>query len=517
MAPLKALLQDFEEDIFINYDHDDNQALMDDDPGWVDTMHDALARRLTQLVGEKPRIFRDILMRGDQPLPSTIGDKLERTASLLPILSPSYVKSRWCKDELNLFYRGAANNGGIKINNRSRIFKVVKTPICDDPAVDPLAGSDLPQELRDLMRESLGYEFYEFDRAGKLHEFWPKLGPEYRQKFLAKLEDLAQDIKKFIESQQFARADTNTVNKIYLAETTPELSEDRNQIKRNLLQHNFQILPDENLPNDPVAFDRKVNGYLAQSVISIHLIGSDHTVTADDEKLRSHMNLQHQVAIERVRKQHELAMNRGDNDPDYLRLIWMPAGLSGQAPSYQEFIDYLKNDPGVYENAEVLCGANLEDLKTIIQRKLKLSQDESSTGGKRKRVYLICDKQDMEAASPIQTSLKLLEYDVILPFKKGGEVVSGHKENLRLCDAVLIFYGSANTMEWKLKELRKIDVFRDRPLLAQAIYVAGPANDQKRAFATDEALVMKNFGEFSPESLNPFLSKIETASKGAPA
>jgi hypothetical protein len=517
MVPQKALLRNYEEDIFINYDHDDNQALMEDDTGWVDTMHDSLARRLTQLVGEKPRIYYDILMRGDQPLTETIVIKLSRTASLLPILSPSYVKSRWCKDELNEFYKWAANNGGIKINNRSRIFKVIKTPICDDPAIDPLAGSDLPQELRDLLRESLGYEFYEFDRAGKLREFWPELGPAYRQKFLEKLEDLAQDIKGFIESQQHTQADANAVNKIYLAETTPELSDDRNEIKRTLLQHHFQILPDENLPYDPVAFDDKVSAYLAQSVLSIHLIGSDHTAIAGDEKLRAHLNLQHQSAVERVRKQHELAMSRGDNDPDYSRLIWMPPGLTGQASSYQEFVDYLKNDPGVSENAEVLCGANLEDLKTIMQRKLKFSQEENSVAGKGKRVYLICDRQDMDAASPLQASLKQQKYDVILPFKEGGQVVSGHKENLRLCDAVLIFYGSANTMEWKLKELRKVDVFRDRPLLAKAIYVAGPETDQKRNFATDDALVLKNFGEFSPESLNPFLTEIETVSKGAEA
>jgi hypothetical protein len=517
MIPQKALLEAFEEDIFINYDHDDNQPLMKDDTGWVDTMHDSLARRLTQLVGEKPRIWRDILLEGNQPLTETIVIRLSKTAFLVSVLSPSYVKSKWCKDELNEFYQRAANNGGIKINNRSRIFKVVKTPIGYDPALDPLEGSDLPQALRDLLRESLGYVFYEFDRAGKLREFWPELGRDYQKKFLEKLEDLAQDIKKFVECQQSTPVDANAVSKIYLAETTPELNDDRNEIKRTLQQHNYQILPDENLPFEPSAFEDKVSSYLAQSVLSIHLIGSDHTIIAGDEKLRSHLNLQHQVAVERVRKQHDLALSRGDNDPDYSRLIWMPAGLSKQCSSYQEFIDYLKNDPGVSENAEVLSGANLEDLKTIIQRRLKFTQEEQGGRARGKRVYLICDRQDMDAASPLQTSLAHQKYDVMLPFKDGGKVVSGHKENLRLCDAVLIYYGSANTMEWKLKELRKIDVFRDRPLLAKAIYVAGPETDQKRNFATDDALVMKNFGEFLPQSLSPFLRQIETVFQGAQA
>src|SRR6185295_8897322 len=375
MIAQKGLLPAFEEDIFINYDHDDNQALMTNFTGWVDTMHEGLARRLTQLVGEKPKIWRDILMDGNQPLTETIVIRLAKTAFLVSILSPSYIKSRWCRDELLEFYRRAAKNGGIKMNNRSRIFKVVKTPIGEDPASDPLEGCDLPQELRMLLRESLGYEFYEVDRlSGKLREFWPELGPEYLKKFLERLEDLAQDINEFIKSQQLSQKDV--AKHVYLAETTPELSDDRNEIKRTLQQHHYHVLPDENLPFETEMFEEKVGGYLKDCALSIHLIGADHTtINVDDDRLRQRLNLQHQLAAERVRKQHELAMIRAENDANYSRLIWMPSGLNGKDSGYQEFIDYLRNDPGVYENAEVLCGANLEDLKTTIQRKLKLNQE----------------------------------------------------------------------------------------------------------------------------------------------
>jgi hypothetical protein len=515
MIAQKGLLPAFEEDIFINYDHDDNQALMTNFTGWVDTMHEGLARRLTQLVGEKPKIWRDILMDGNQPLTETIVIRLAKTAFLVSILSPSYIKSRWCRDELLEFYRRAAKNGGIKMNNRSRIFKVVKTPIGEDPASDPLEGCDLPQELRMLLRESLGYEFYEVDRlSGKLREFWPELGPEYLKKFLERLEDLAQDINEFIKSQQVNQKGLE--KHVYLAETTPELSDDRNEIKRTLQQHHYSVLPDENLPFEAELFEDKVNGYLKRCALSIHLVGADHTtINVDDERLRQRLSLQHQLAAERVRKQHELAMIRAENDTNYSRLIWTPAGLSAQESGYQEFIDYLRNDPSVYENAEVLCGANLEDLKTTIQKKLKFNHEENNESGKRKRVYLVCDRQDLNAAAPLQASLTEQEYEVLLPFKEGGAVISGHKENLRLCDALLIFYGSTNTMEWKLKDLRRIDVFRDkRPLLAKGIYVAGPETDQKKVFDTTDALVMKNFGAFSRDSIAPFLKQVEI-SKGA--
>lgn len=516
MIPQKALLPDFEEDIFINYDHDDNEVLMENFKGFVDRVHESLATRLTQLVGEKPKIWRDILMDGNQPLTETIVIRLSKTAFLVSVLSPSYIRSRWCRDELNEFYQRATNNGGIKINNRSRIFKVVKTPIGDDPAVDPLEGSGLPPELRMLLRESLGYQFYEFDKlSGKLREFCPEFGLEYQKKFLERLEDLAQDINEFIRCKQVAQNSIKSC--VYLAETTPELNDDRNNIKRTLQQHDYHVLPDENLPFESPAFEERVSACLKQCGLSIHLVGCDHTtINADEDNVRLNLNLRHQVAAERVRKQHELAMIRADNDPEYSRLIWMPDGLTPRDENYQEFITYLQNDPAVYENAEVLSGSMLEDLKTILQKKLAFSREQRSGNGGVKRVYLVCDKQDKTAVAPLQRCLRQANYEVLLPFREDGQVVGGHQEKLRSCDAVLVFYGIANTMKFKLAELRNIDVLRDKkPLLAKGIYVAGPETDHKRAFTTHEALVMKNFGEFSPELIKPFLENLEEAASSA--
>ncbi len=537
MTPERGLLPEFEEDIFINYNHDDNESYTDL-RGWVDVMHESLEIRLKQIVGEQPKIWRDNLMTGNQMLHDTIVVRLSKTAFLVSVLSPSYINSDWCKLELNEFYARASERGGIKLNDKSRIFKVVKTPIgSNDPRIDPLAGTDLPFELRTLLQESLGYNFFELDDKGRPLEFWPELSKELRQKFHARLEDLAQDIKDFVlkcqqtqsvvaggatipredpattPSPQVVVGAANCKTTVYLAETTPELCDDRNEVKRMLQQHNYQVLPDENLPFEAdQLFEEKVQGYLNQSALSIHLIGADHTrITAAEPEIQTALNLQHQLAARRVRKQHALAMTRGENDPEYSRLIWMPVGLTSQEAKYQEFIDYLQNDPAAYENAEVLCGAKLEDLKTTIQKRLKFSREERDVKGHGKRVYLICDKQDKEAVVPLQNYLQESEYEVLLPFADDGQVLSKHRENLRTCDGVLVFYGSVNTMSYKLVELRKVGALRDsKPLLAKGIYVAGPETEQKKAFDTDEATVIKNFGEFSPELIRPFLEEFET-------
>ena len=515
MSSERALVSDFEEDIFINYDHDDNKGPVEDFKGFVDRVDEYLTVRLTHLIGERPKIWRDKLLKGNDPLNETIEIRLEKTASLVCVLSPGYVKSEWCLKELNEFYKRAATNRGIKINNRSRIFKVIKTPIDNKPSDDPLKDCKLPEELRKVLQESLGYHFYEFDDAGKMREFWPEYGPEYRRKYLEKAEDLARDIKDFIKYDQEVQ---KCIEKcIYLAETTPELRNDRDEIRRTLQQHGYRVLPNEDLPFDSDALERDVTAYLKGCSMSIHLIGSDDT-TIKPERTEDLLEFdrEQQAAASRVRKQHELALTRGENDSRFSRLVWIPAGLSPREEINQEFLAYLLNDPAVQQHAEILNNSKLEDLKTIIQRRLKVSWQENSTPVQTKRIYLICDKQDKDAVAPVSNYLQMCGYKVLLPFGDGDQGCTRHSENLRVCDAILVFYGTHNTMQFKLAELRKNNVKRvSRPLLAQGIYVAGPETDHKTTFATDEALVMKCFGDFCAESIKPFLEQIERDTSAA--
>ncbi|HWS85731.1 MAG TPA: hypothetical protein VN282_01970 [Pyrinomonadaceae bacterium] len=505
----KGVLTNFAEDIFISYAPDDNASLTSGYKGWIDAFNESLATRLTQLLGEQPRIWRDKRLPGNEVFSETLILRLSQTGFLVTIISPTYIKSSWCLKELKEFYRHAIHSGGIKINNKSRIFSVVKSPAEYD---------DLPPDLREVLESSLTYKFYETDKlTGRVREYWPELGLDYKRKFLETVEDLAQDIKEFIKSQQLISSDLGGEINIFLAEATPDLSEERNEIKRTLQLHGYRILPDENLPFEASAFEEAVRRYLDQSVLSIHLIGADNTVIRDESHIRSVLNIQHELAAERARIQHELAMRRGDRDAAFSRLIWMPEGLQARTPAYQEFIAYLQNDPSVYEGAEVLSGTSMEDFKTIIHEKLGYRRQESTVDGRPKRIYLICDKQDIDAAAPLQAYLTEQRYEVFLPFGGGSELLSGHKEHLRLCDAVLIFYGRANTAEWKLRDLRKIDVIRaGRPLLAKGVYISGPETEHKKAFHTADALVMKNFSEFSPESITPFLEQLEKASTEIP-
>jgi hypothetical protein len=173
-------------------------------------------------------------------------------------------------------------------------------------------------------------------------------------------------------------------------------------------------------------------------------------------------------------------------------------------------------------NGSELLQIKLEDLKTIIQTKLtqkiKLAPAVSQEAGPA-RIYLICDQRDVDEAQSIQNYLFDQGYEVTLPLLEGSEaeVLQDHKENLLLCDVVFIFQGRASEgwLRMKLRELVKLPGYgRTVPLLVKAVYIGGPESEPKDRFKTLEAQVIRNYGEFNPKTLDPFLAQVSRA-KGA--
>ena len=85
--------------------------------------------------------------------------------------------------------------------------------------------------------------------------------------------------------------------------------------------------------------------------------------------------------------------------------------------------------------------------------------------------------------------------------------------NLPHCEPLIPnsrYYGQANEawLRAKLRDLRKAPGYgRTTPILATTVYVAGPSTPQKERYRTREVdTVIKNFEDFAPDSLAPFLS-----------
>ena len=110
-----------------------------------------------QLIGEKPEIWRDPKLAGNDVFADTLVDQLKKVAVLITIVSPRYVKSEWTRRELIEFWKAAEAQGGVNFHDKARIFKVMKTPIpreMDPPELQPLPGLRILPPGRSAVRSS---------------------------------------------------------------------------------------------------------------------------------------------------------------------------------------------------------------------------------------------------------------------------------------------------------------------------------------------------------------------------
>ncbi len=486
----------FVNDLFISYAHIDNLSVSSDH-GWVDLLHERLRIRLAQLLGKPPKIWRDRKLKGYDLFDDTIVIALERSAILVCVVSPRYVESDYCRSEIDNFFNAASQQGADQLGDKRRVVRVVKTYVPYD-------------QHHPALRDLLPYEFYERNEgSGRIREFDHEISAQgdKDKRYWNKFEDLVWDLHELIKLlENPAPVHPSTGATIYLAETTSDLSQERDKVKRELAQFGHVVLPDKPLPLEVNAFRETVSNYLNNSQLSIHLIGEHYGIIPEMETERSI-----------VRLQEELAVERGD-DAHFSRLIWMPPGLQPKDERQKKFVLHLQNSFSSHNGSELLQ-VKLEDLKTIIQSKLDRKAQPAAvevSEGSTVRIYLICDKQDVEAAEPIQSYLIDCGFDTTLPLTDGtdAEILDDHKDNLLLCDAVLIYHGRASEgwLRMKLRELMKLPGYgRTTPLLEKAIYLGGPVSPLKEKFKIVDAGVLRNYGDFDPATLEPFIARIRKA------
>jgi hypothetical protein len=502
-----SLLPGYEHDVFISYAHIDNQPLTEGQRGWIDHFHAALERRLSGLLGAEPAFFRDPELKGNDYYEQTLPGKLQKTAILVSVLSPRYAKSEWCQTELDAFCRAAEATGGVRVGNRSRIFKVIKLPVPREQHPLPLQGL-------------LGYDFFERDpRTGAPREFGLEFGEQAKLNFVERVNDLAYEIMQLLQEigvdprGMAAEAARPTGLAVYLAATTSDLRAPWDAVRRDLLQRGHQVLPDRELPLYGPELVPFVRGQLGQARLSIHLLGAHYgTVPEAEEQGRSLGHLQHDLATEVSRL------------TGLRRILWLPAGLAPAEARQKEFVAHVLEDPEAARDAEVLQGS-IEELKTLVHEALARAAGPGSDGGAEEldgppRVYLLCDARDREAVQPVEDRLFEAGCEVMLPAEEGDPALvrEDHREKLRVCDAALIYAGLApdSWVSIQLGELRKAPGYgRTRPLTTRAILLGPPDRPWKHRFRTREAPVLRYGGPFEPAHLTPFLAGVATGRGGA--
>ena len=324
-----AYLPKFENDLFVSYGHIDDSPVGEGKRGFVSRFHTDLQRRLNQYLGAEVKIWRDNGLAGNSEFPDEIERNLKSAAAWIPVLSPRFLSSSWCQREQGIFLKAVEGTGGLKIGTRSRIFKVVTTLV----------------ELRALpetLQQVLGYEFGRYDENGRWREYDYDPSPEAEKLYLAKVDDLAYDLhlllKELRESGlQPANGDRTappepSKGTIYLAETTRDLLESRDQIRRELLAQGYQVLPDRPLPLEVNELRSLVSSQLASCRLSLHLIGTRYGVVPENEETRSVVWLQHELAVQRA------------HGGSFHCLLWLPPGTDVVEERQKQYLDHLQEE-----------------------------------------------------------------------------------------------------------------------------------------------------------------------------
>lgn len=489
----------WESDIFISYAHIDDEALTQDSQGWVSNFHYALQVRLRQLLGEDAKIWRDPKLNGNDIFGDELVGKVRKVALLVSILSPRYTKSEWCQREVQEFCKAAEKNLGLRIGNRSRIFKVVKTPV-------------FLEEQASVMQGMLGYEFYEVDSATQRpREFGQDAGAARDPRYWDKLEDVAYELAELLtQVKQLNGSDAmptaTSSSRIYLAHTTSDLKAEYDSIKREFQMRGHGVLPDQMLPQNGPELREAVRGYLQECAISVHLLGKNYGLIPEAAD-RSIVELQNELAVERCQ------------DPGFSRVIWLPRDLEPQDGRQRSFVERVETDPEAQKGADVLR-TDLGELKITIEN-LLAGPKVKAQGPAFDVPFQICTvyaEEDFEEAAAVEDALYEAGLEVISPLFEGdeAEVAADRRENLLRGDGVLIYRAKAGESWFRsaLREMDDIERQRSTPFRAKGVFLAGAESPQKSRFQTRRGILMKRFAGFSAGDLQPFMTALGQSSEG---
>ena len=427
---------------------------------------------------------------------------------LIPLISPSLLDSPVFKEEIKIFHENAINKGKNNISWNSRIFKVVRKP----------QGGHF---LLDFLSNSTSYDFFHYDTANdELVIYDDFIGPSSEKTFWMRLYDLAYDIFSVLDSIKSAEDEIASISHdinaitIFLAEVGSDLKPHRDALKRELMRNGYKVLPDKNMPQNLDLIMKQVKKDLAESNMSIHLVGPEYPKIRGTNM--SLLDLQNRLASEHFEEVEKLGITDRLN---LGRVMWILPGLKNISVKQRLFIENLRKDTLSMRKADLL-ETPLEELKAFVIKKIQEGVSEynrfykKEEAEKRKIIYLIYDKSEAQKCKKIHDYLIKSGYDVITSDFEGtpDEIRIKHNDSLKRCDATLIYYGNDNE-EWirsKQKDLMKsLGLGREKPIFPQAILVENSSQLEDILNPDKEALILQNTKRFSVKVIEPFLEKLK--------
>jgi len=392
-----------EYDIFISYSHDNNRAYNN----WIHVFCERLTDDYFSRVGRKPKIFLDKGdLRAGDALNGKIAAALDQSLLFIPVLSPVYLSSKWCRKEFLYFMD--KHKKRLVLDNSSRIV-----PLKFMPYEDYVPESAWASEVKTIMdflegKEILYKDFY--------RDLLPM--PTNHADFMAEVANFSKDIKQLIKKLDSLIGIIDEVPStptIYLGYAFGEgaaaralreglFREWEKQQKYGKFKH--RILPD----SDPNAadFPRNKSEAKLREFIQQQLKQSDYAILVFDD-VEGAKTTDTEVPVAHL--QYQLALEESRNRPDF-KVIVASQYSEDCASSQRAFIRQIEKDADTNECIRLVDGF---EVKLIHNYLVDLTKEPSQppTGDTRFAFY-IYDSRDLEH-QPYKTIKDIISQQGILP------------------------------------------------------------------------------------------------------
>ena len=445
-------------DIFVSYAHVDNELLSGETDGWITQLISTLEVYLRQKLGrrEKFTLWRDPELPGNLPLTPEILDTVRKSEIILLVLSPGYVSSTWCLDELSAFVKVRGVDSG-------RVFVIER---------DKLPESDRPIVLADLK----GYAFWVADKqqSGVVRTLGTPAMVSHRADYFRQVEDLAIELvgklkqirrgeqftpgpaaDNVVPPQNFFYSPPETVNDstgsasietslatVYVAPVPDTLQLERNDFIRVLNQHRIEVLPQSNRINYST-FQQEMEAGLERSQCFIQLLDGSGNMGL--------VNAQYQIA-----KQSDIEV-----------LQWRSAGLIVDGVSDADQLELLR---GQHVMASDLVNFQQHLLKRLFPPEPAVASEELPKT-EQKIIFINVGNEDRALAEKVSKQLSAHGHFCLLPItpderSRPADIRKDMEHNMRYCDALLLLYDTSPITQIRqfLMQSWRMRAQRDNPL-----------------------------------------------------
>ena len=484
-------------DIFVSYAHVDNDCLPGEDEGWVTQLIAALEFYLRQKLGrrEKYSLWRDPELPGNVPLTPEILETVRESEIFLLILSPGYISSSWCLDELAAFVEKRGVDSG-------RVFVVER---------DKLAAGEKPAVLEDL----LGYAFWVADKqqSNVFRTLGTPAMQEYRSAYFRQVEDLAIELVSTIKQirqaapapqnffysppQELANAEQpaalvadepTDLATVYVAPVPDSLQLVRNDFVRVLNQHRIEVLPVSNRVNIG-SFQQEMQADLQKSRCFIQLLDA----SANMGLVSAQYQIAKQVDIDVFQwRSSDLALS-SISDDDHLALLRGQHVMASDLVNFQQHL-----------------------LKRIFPPE-PIAEPEIEPATDQQIIFINVGNEDRALAEKVSHQLMAHGHFCVLPVtpderSRPADIRKDMERNMRDCDSLLLLYDSSPITQIRqfLMQSWRMRAQRDKPLPTAVCISPKNQDDSLSAMANNlRVLRCAENVPFPAECVEAFLEEVQ--------